>query len=301
MPSGHIADAFRTIRDDLRVVAAQFGRQDIFFHAGSVAYSALLAGVPFLLLLGSAIGFLLGHLPTASDVTIERFLSQVLPDQAAATALPFVSGALRDAEAQRSALGLVGAPLFAWFSTRFFGALRSSLGTVFDVERGHPLVRGKLYDMLYVVLGTVLVTVYLGLYAYIGLGTRWGGALLRSMGVTAVLIGYYRRLVSRVVATAFLAAMFTGLYKLLPNRKVPWRSAIWGGAWGATLFEIARTLIFQLVGRSMNPASIYSGILATIVVIVFWAYYAAVIFLIGGVVARMHEVRGARRVKPVGS
>ena len=39
--------AGRVLRDDIRVIAAQFGRQDIFFHAGSVAYSALLAMIPF--------------------------------------------------------------------------------------------------------------------------------------------------------------------------------------------------------------------------------------------------------------
>jgi hypothetical protein len=30
-------------------------------------------------------------------------------------------------------------------------------------------------------------------------------------------------------------------------------------------------------------------------VVVFWAYYASVIFLIGGVVARVHEMREGRK------
>jgi membrane protein len=93
----------------------------------------------------------------------------------------------------------------------------------------------------------------------------------------------------------FLAALFTGLYKFLPNRPVHWESAVWGGLWGAALYEFARNVIFQLVTRVMNPASLYSGTLAVIVVLVFWTYYAAVLFLVGGVVARVHELRDIRK------
>jgi membrane protein len=116
------------------------------------------------------------------------------------------------------------------------------------------------------------------------------------VGFRTTAVGFLEFFFDRLMATAFLAMLFASLYKFLPNRHVPWESAAWGGVWCAALFEITKTVIFTLVGRTMNPASLYSGALATIVVVVFWAYYAAVIFLIGGVVARVHEVRGNRRV-----
>jgi membrane protein len=235
-----------------------------------------------------------GH-SVASDQTIDRFLRELLPAQTATDAVPLVRGILIDVEAKRSALGLIGAPLFIWFSTRFFGAIRGSLSSVFAVKRGHGIIRGKLLDMLYVIVGTLLVTVYLALNAYLGLATHLGSAIGHFFGLQPEFAGYVRRLVGRTVSTMFLAGMFTGIYKFIPNRPVAWKSAVWGGVWGALLFEVTRTLIFELAARSMSPASIYSGTLAGIVVIVFWAYYAAVIFLIGGVVARMHEVRGHRR------
>jgi membrane protein len=291
----HAAKAGRVLKDDVRLVIAQFGRQDIFFHAGSVAYSALLAGVPFLLLLASATGYLLGTAPVASNETIGQFLGQLLPERTAAAAVPIVRGVLEDVEAKRGALGLVGAPLFMWFSTRFFGALRSSLSSVFDVERGRSLIRGKLFDFMYVAIGTILVTIYLGLFAYIELDHVISAAFT-ALGFQRNAISLAEFFVGRLIATGFLALMFTGLYKFLPNRKVNWSSAVWGGAWGAVLFEIMRSVIFEFVTRAMNPASLYSGTLAAIVVVVFWAYYAAVVFLIGGMVARVHEVRRRRRV-----
>jgi membrane protein len=287
------AEAGRTLRDDVRVVVAQFGRQDIFFHAGSVAYSALLAGVPFVLLLASALGYVVGSTGQASNDTILRFLSELLPERTAEAAAPIVRGILIDVEAKRTALGLVGAPLFAWFSTRMFGALRASLTSVFDVQRGHGFFRGKMLDLWYVTVGTVLVTVYLAFIAYLALGAQ-AGALRELLNLDRETISVIEFIVGQVAAISFLGVMFASLYKFLPNRPVAWESAGWGALWGVGLFEITRSVIFEFVTRVMNPASLYSGTLAAIVVVVFWAYYAAVVFLIGGVVARVHEVRRSR-------
>lgn len=290
------ADAGRALRADVRVVIAQFGRQDILFHGGSVAYSALLAGVPFLLLVASALGYLLGGPATPrSTVALQAFLEQILPERSAEAALPILQGIVADVTAKRGTLGLVGAPLFAWFSTRFFGAMRSSLGSVFDIQRGRGFLTGKLYDLMYVMIGTVLVTIYLALNVYLALGSDLGRAILTARGMSPDVVGFAEFFVGRLVTTAFLAMMFAGLYKFLPNRPVRWESAAWGGVWGAALFEITRNVIFELATRVMNPASLYSGTLAAIAVVVFWAYYAAVVFLIGGVVARVHEVRDIRR------
>ena len=208
-------------------------------------------------------------------------------------ALPIVKGIIADVQASRGKTGLLGLILFAWFSTGFFGALRVSLGSVFAEERGRGIIRGKLFDLANVTVGAVFVTVYLGLD--VAFGNDYGPTLARTLTGDPDTFGLVLFVAGHVFATAFLAMMFTALYKYLPNRRVRWDSAIWGGVWGATLFEVARTIIFTVVTRTMNPASLYSGTLAVVVVVVFWAYYAAVIFLIGGVVARVHEMRASRK------
>ena len=287
------AEAGRTLRDDVRVVIAQFGRQDIFFHAGSVAYSALLAGVPFVLLVASALGYFVGATGQASNDAIVRFLRELLPDRTADAFAPIVRGILIDVEAKRTALGLVGAPLFAWFSTRFFGSLRASLTSVFAIDRGRGFWHGKALDMMYVFVGTVLVVAYLVVIAYVSLEEHFA-TLRQALRLEPDTIGLIEFVIVRVAATAFLFLMFGLLYKFLPSRRVAWRSAAWGALWGVALFELARGVIFEFITRILNPASLYSGTLAALAVVVFWAYYAAAVFIIGGVVARVHEVRDVR-------
>ena len=46
----------------------------------------------------------------------------------------------------------------------------------------------------------------------------------------------------------------------------------------------------------MNPASLYTSTLAAIVVVMFWIYYAGIIFTFGGEIGRVFELRRAERL-----
>ena len=60
------------------------------------------------------------------------------------------------------------------------------------------------------------------------------------------------------------------------------------------MFEIARNLFTAYV-KSFNPGSIYTGTLTAAVVVVFWVYYAAMLFVLGGEVAQVYDLRRVRR------
>ena len=106
-------------------------------------------------------------------------------------------------------------------------------------------------------------------------------------------------IVGRVVAFALLGGLFTLLYKLLPNRPVRWEQAAVGGLTSAVLFELARAAFSYVVHR-YNPASWYTGTLAAVVVVMFWVYYAALIFVLGGEVSQVYEQRHTQRMARAG-
>jgi membrane protein len=62
------------------------------------------------------------------------------------------------------------------------------------------------------------------------------------------------------------------------------------------LFELAR-LVFRIVVQGLNPQSMYTGTIAALIIIVVWVYYAALIFLIGGEVGQVYELRRTRRLQ----
>jgi membrane protein len=62
------------------------------------------------------------------------------------------------------------------------------------------------------------------------------------------------------------------------------------------VLEVAKN-VFGAYVRSFNPGSFYSGTLAALVIVVVWVYYAATIFIVGGEVAQVYELRRVRKLQ----
>ncbi len=88
--------------------------------------------------------------------------------------------------------------------------------------------------------------------------------------------------------------MFFCLYKFLPHRKIRWKTALIAALFTSVMLEVAKRA-FSAYVRSFNPGSFYSGTVAALVIVVIWVYYASFIFIIGGEVAQVYELRRVRK------
>ena len=102
--------------------------------------------------------------------------------------------------------------------------------------------------------------------------------------------------VGRFLAFVFITLMFFALYKYLPVRKVRTRTALLAAVFSGFAFEFAKQ-VFRWVVASVNPSTLYTGTIAALVIIVVWVYYAALIFLIGGEVGQVYELRRTRKLQ----
>ena len=102
--------------------------------------------------------------------------------------------------------------------------------------------------------------------------------------------------VGRLLAFVFTTTMFFSLYQVLPPRRIRWKTALVASLFTSAMFEIARN-VFSAYVRSFNPGSLYTGALTAIVVIVIWVYYASLIFILGGEVGQVFELRRVRRMQ----
>jgi membrane protein len=269
-------------------------KDDLFFLAGGVAFGILLAGVPFFLLLASGLGYALNKSVDASSGAAVGFIQNLFPATWSGTG-SLIDPVVQDVMRTRGTAGAFGAVAFIWFSTRLFSSMRSVLLHVFEVPTGHGMVWGKLFDTLLTIATTFLIVVWVAVSAYIALARSGGVALLSRWGLHAEQVMMpLTYLVGRAVAFVLFVSLFSVLYKLLPNRPVRWRQALVGGATSAVLFELARSA-FTFVVHRYNPASFYTGTLAAVIVAMFWVYYAALIFVIGGEFSQVYEERHLQR------
>ena len=284
-----------TLRDYAKRVWDNSGEDNIFFLAGGIAFNILLAAVPFLLLLVAGLATILGLSPDSSSAEINALLDRLMPPHPQSMQSP-VNAVLGDILRSRGAVKIWSAVGFIWFSTRLFGSLRSVLAEVFDIEQDRGIVDGKLFDIKIAVIATLLFVGYTALNAYIALATTRGVRVLTDYGVRTEVLGGLQYWLGRLLAVAFIATMFFALYKYLPNRKIRWKQAALASAFTTGMFELARNLFTAYV-TNFNPASLYTGTLTAVVIIVVWVYYAAVIFILGGEVGQVYELRRVRKMQ----
>jgi membrane protein len=196
----------------------------------------------------------------------------------------------------RGSVGLFGAIAFVWFSTRLFGTLRSVLGEVFDIEQGLDFIKGKLFDIKITVLSTVLFVAYAVLSAYLKIASTKASAALAEVGLHSSFRVSLEYWFGNILALLFITGMFFAIYKFLPSRRIRWQPALVGALFTSVLFELAKQLFTAYIG-SFNPGSLYAGTLYGIVIVVFWVYYAALIFILGGEVGQVYELRRTRRLQ----
>jgi membrane protein len=274
--------------DIVRRVWNQSAEDNVPFLAGGLAFNILLALVPFVLLLITGLSFLLGSGAEEAALTVTTLIERLLPSDARG-ASDLLRGVIADVLTTRGTVTVYSAVSFAWFSTRLFGSLRSVLALCFDgSDRG--IVVGKLFDFMATIIATFAVVVYVILSAYLDLATTRGVALLRETGLREDAMSGVGYVLGRLLALSVVLGLFYTLYRALPRRRPPREAALVGAFTATVLFELARH-VFGFVVSRFDPSSLYTGTIAAIVAVVFWTYYSAFLFLIGGEVAQAFDLR----------
>jgi membrane protein len=96
-----------------------------------------------------------------------------------------------------------------------------------------------------------------------------------------------------VVSTFVIGGLFTLLYKVLPDQKIPWGDVWVGGIVTALLFSLGKWLIGLYLGNS-SVASAY-GAAGSLAVVLIWIYYSAQLVLFGAEFTQVYANRHGSR------
>jgi membrane protein len=273
---------------------------NIPFLASALTFDALLAAVPFILLL--LIGFThvaqaVTHGPELDTLELfHRFLPphSGLPDR---DPVGVMERLLTGITKNRGTLSVYAAPAFLWFSTRLFGGIRTSLNDIYDVSlrppRPRPFVAvyllAKLRDSIMVV-GTVILFLTNTLLTT-------GLTVLQARGTASVpqlafFVSTLGRILAEVLAFAFSVSLFYVTYRYASIRRLPWKTALLASIFTAVLFEVAKRLYgLYLANFASFESQGGDANLGAVVLFILWVYYTALVFLLGAVVAETWELR----------
>jgi len=282
-----------TLRDYAVRVWDNAGEDNVLFLAGGIAFNILLAAVPFVLLLVWGFALILHKQPLEANQLVVHYIDRVLPSHYESPDAPSHK-LISDVLGAHTKLGIWSAVGFVWFSTRLFGSLRTVLASVFDIEQERGIIQGKIFDIKITLLSTVLITANTLISTYVLIATKTSRQVLVDLGIREDVMGQASAWGTHLVGSVLLCVMFFALYKFLPIRRVRTKTAWVAALFTSLMFELAK-VAFNVYVDSFNPGSLYTGAAAAVVVTVFWVYYAALIFILGGEVGQVYELRRTRK------
>jgi len=237
--------------------------------SAALAFYTILSLIPFLFLIVSAAGYLLGSSDDAHQMVLS-FVDRFFPQ-----ASTLIFNEVKAISQRAKILGWVGILSMIWTASVIFSSLEFAMGVVFRVEQRRKYWKSRLLALSMIpgssviLLLSLFVTAFTGVMENYGLQV-WGWGFSRS-AFSGFLVGY-------LFPYLVLSLAFTAVYRIIPNTSISFRHALAGGVSCAFLFELAKHFFTWFVVRSPKYNVIY-GSMEAIVILVVWVFYSSIILL----------------------
>lgn len=256
-------------------VIRRFVEIDLLTHAASLSFFALISLAPLLVLVLWVAASLY---PEAQQALIDQ-IGELAGDEARAVALTVIRNASEQPDVG-SLAGIWSTLLLFIGATAVFAQLQATLNRIFSTGddsfagvfawlRRRVFTFGVVFALGFLILvSTLLTTVVELLFSDLP-------ALLPVAG-NAVMLAVY-------------TVAFALIYRYVPDRRAHWRQAFLGGLITSALFLLGRWGIGLYIGEAA-PGSAY-GSMGTLVILIVWMYYAAMIFFVGALITAVIDER----------
>jgi membrane protein len=269
----------------LKDTFANWSKHDAFTHSAALAYYALFAIAPVLILVISVSGWAFGV--QAAQGQIQRQLSLFIGSDGAKVVQDLVAAASARPSTGRFAT-ILGVVTLLITSTGVLIQLQDTLNTVWEVSPKPGFFLKRLLLKRLLCFGLILgvgALVLASIAASAGLTSLQKVLEARLEVGTSKLIGWGDVTLSWLLMTVLIAAIF----RVLPDVELSWRDVAWGSAFTSVLFLAGRYGIGFYLSRT-GVTSTY-GAAGSLVLVLLWIYYSSLIFLVGAEFTRVHSRR----------
>lgn len=234
-------------------------------NAAALAYYAVFSVFPLALLLTVAISATLGD--TVATEQIANGISLFLPEET--ETIELVRDSVEQAVQQGTEFGFIAGIGLIWSALGLFSNLTASLDRIFQAPSSRSMWTQRLWA--FIITFTLIMLVGVSFIASGVLGLI--NAFLLSSPSIWIRIGIL------FLPLGLNLVIFVLVFRYVPARHVDW-DAVWPAAiLGAIAMELAKLGFAWYLTNLANFQFVYGGI-ATVIVLLLWAYLVASIFLI---------------------
>lgn len=269
----------------LRSTITNFLEDEALSRGAAIAFYTVTSLAPVLLIVIAIAGLIFGA--DAAQGAVVSQLTGLMGRQAAEV----LQSAMASASGKSSSVwaSVIGIVTLLATASGVFGEMQSALNRIWRAEPKSGavsrLVRARAASIGLVAALGFLLTASLVVSAGI---TAMGAALNAYLPFGDLILS----VVNFPISLVLLAVLFAAIYKVLPDRAIAWHDVIVGALVTAVLFTIGKSLIGWYLGSSAVGSSY--GAAGGLIILLFWIYYSAQIFLVGAEFTKAYAVSRGR-------
>jgi membrane protein len=284
---------FKTILDVLKQTVSDWAEDKAPRLGAALAYYTIFSIAPLVVIVIAIAGIWFGH--EAAQEQIFQQLAGLVGEQGAKA----ISGLLQAANKPHEGMiaSILAGVTLVFGATGVFVQLQDALNTIWEVKpkpgRGiRKFIRQRLLSLAMVFGIGFLLLVSLVVSA----GLAAAGKFFESSMPGGEQVWH---VLNFVISFAVIAALFTLMFKYLPDVKIAWSDVWLGGALTALLFTIGKFALGFYLGRS-SVSSAY-GAAGSLVIVLLWVYYSAQILFLGAEFTQVYANRFGKKLEPAGN
>ena len=262
---------------------------EVLTRSQALAFIGVLSLGPVLLFALAALGFVI-----RDTAQVERFVHDLvghfLPGRQASEAANNLIAQTHIIESARALMKgkwwaiSIGVVSLIWAAVGLFVGASDPMNVAWNVRETRGFVKLRLVALGVFLASGVLFLLSLVPSALPSLVGRLSLPLIGSLPRDA----WWLDLAGWLLALVINAAMFTFIYKFLPNARARWKSALFGGAVAGVLWELFKKGFAVYLGHFGDYNKLY-GALGGAVLLVTWIWYSCVLLLAGAILCTMYQ------------
>jgi membrane protein len=178
----------------------------------------------------------------------------------------------------------VGVILLFWTVISILGKIEASLNEIWEIEKSRTLIRKFSDYIAMVVFGPVLLIISSSATVLVASQVKVIANKIAFLGAFSKVIFLLLNLLPYVSIWVLL----TMLYLIMPNTRIPLKSALWGGVTAGTIAQIVQWIYIKFQIGVAHYGAIY-GSFAALPLFLVWLQVSWMIVLFGAEIAFAHE------------
>ncbi len=240
---------------------------ELSMRAAALAYYALFSLFPLVLLIISAVGFVLRS--PAWQQQIMNQIEGLLPTRG-----DVVGAVVQEVITARGATGLLGMLTLLWTASGFFGALEASINHIFSSEQKRSWWRRRGLGMLMVLIMAPLLLLATGL-------TSLSHLIVYLRFLPDVIIKLVKSGLDYTLTLLMIVLVFSALLHWVPRRRPGWSATLIGALVTAILWSGITSAFTWYLGSGFATYNLVYGPIAAMIALILWLYLTSFVILLG--------------------